>query len=160
MNSISHPASITPPDHKATYLLPGGQIPSADATVLRPRPHGRNSERMSQGGIKQLAMPRTASSKQLTRLNRKVLNKSNHFPFSTQSRNSPERKWITGVQGWVLIVNEIEPAILKRTAVGFDLSESERIKRASVFRTDLNDHLILITSFFDRDHFCGKRGHL
>jgi len=58
------------------------------------------------------------------------------------------------------VIDEIQPAILQRAAVGFDLSKSQRIKRASVLLADLDDHLILITSFFDRSHFCWKRGHL
>jgi hypothetical protein len=57
--------------------------------------------------------------------------------------------------------NRPDPAgILKRTAIGFDLSENERIERASLLGADLDNHLILITSSFDRNHFCGKRGHL
>jgi hypothetical protein len=43
--------------------------------------------------------------------------------------------------------------------VGFDLSKSERIERASVLGTDLHNDPILIASFFDRDHLCRKRSH-
>jgi hypothetical protein len=46
------------------------------------------------------------------------------------------------------------------TPAWFDLPKGERIKRATVPGTDLKNHLILITLFFDRDHFCGNRGHL
>jgi hypothetical protein len=55
-------------------------------------------------------------------------------------------------------INEIQPAIFQRTAVGFNLAKQERIKRAPVSRVNLENHLILIVSFFDRDHFCRKRG--
>jgi hypothetical protein len=60
----------------------------------------------------------------------------------------------------VPVIDQIQPAILKRTAVGFDLSKSERVKRAAVLGADLHNRLVLITSLFDRDHFCRKRGHL
>ena len=36
-------------------------------------------------------------------------------------------------------IGQIQPAILKRAAVGFDLSKTERVKRASVLGTDLHN---------------------
>ena len=73
---------------------------------------------------------------------------------------SPKREQIPYVQARNSIIDQIQPAILKRTAVRFDLSKSKRIERAPILGADLNDQLILITSFFDRDHFCGKGRHL
>jgi hypothetical protein len=43
--------------------------------------------------------------------------------------------------------------------VRFDLSKGKGIKGASVFRTDLNDHLIPITSFLDCHNLCENRCH-
>jgi hypothetical protein len=56
-------------------------------------------------------------------------------------------------------IQQIQPAILKGTAVGFDFSKGQRIKRAPVLRADLDDHSILITRFFERDYFCRKVVH-
>ncbi len=40
----------------------------------------------------------------------------------------PKRKRIPFVQPRIPVINEIQPAILKRADVGFDLSKSERIR--------------------------------
>jgi hypothetical protein len=72
----------------------------------------------------------------------------------------PKRKRVADVELGIQVINEIQPAILQRTAVGFNLAESERIERATILGPDLNNHLVLIASFFNRDHFCGKPGHL
>jgi hypothetical protein len=72
---------------------------------------------------------------------------------------SPKRELIPSVKAGIPVINKIQPAILKRTAVRLDLSKSERVKRASVLGADLDNHLVVITSFFDRDHFCGKGVH-
>jgi len=69
----------------------------------------------------------------------------------------PKRDRLPFAQSGLSMVNQIQPAILQRADVGFDLSESERVKRAPVLGADLHNHLILIASLFDRDHFCRKR---
>jgi hypothetical protein len=43
---------------------------------------------------------------------------------------------------------------------GEDPGPGRASARAPVSGIDLNNHLILITPFFDCDHFCGNRGHL
>jgi len=40
------------------------------------------------------------------------------------------------VKAGMPVIDQIQPAILKRTAVRFDLSESERVERASVLGAD------------------------
>ena len=58
-----------------------------------------------------------------------------------------------------VIVDQVKAAVPEGTAVWFDLSKGKGIKGASIFRTDLNDHLVLITSFLDRCNLCGNRAH-
>jgi len=41
---------------------------------------------------------------------------------------SPKLKRISYVKAWVLIVDQVKPAILKGTAVRFDLSKGKGIK--------------------------------
>jgi len=72
---------------------------------------------------------------------------------------SPKRKRISYVKAGVLIVDQVKPAILKGTAVRFDLSKGKGIKWASIFWADLNDHLILIALFLDRCNLCKNRCH-
>lgn len=43
--------------------------------------------------------------------------------------------------------------------MGFDFSEDKGIKRAPIFRADLNNHLVLSVAFLDRCDFSGKRTH-
>jgi hypothetical protein len=45
-----------------------------------------------------------------------------------KSMKSPKRKRISYVEAWVLIVDQVKPAILKGTAVRFDLSKGNGIK--------------------------------
>ena len=72
----------------------------------------------------------------------------------------PKRELIPCPQARIPVINEIQPAIFQRTAVGFDLSKGERIERASVLGADSDNHLkVLIIPFFDRGHFCGKIVH-
>ena len=59
----------------------------------------------------------------------------------------PKRELIPRLQAGIPVINEIQPAIFQRTAVGFDLSKQERVKRAAVLGADLDNHLILVTSF-------------
>jgi hypothetical protein len=73
---------------------------------------------------------------------------------------SPKRELIPSVKAGISVIDQIQPAILKGTAVGFDLSKNERVEGATVLSADLHNHLVLVTSFFNRHHFCGKRGHL
>jgi hypothetical protein len=73
---------------------------------------------------------------------------------------SPKRELISRVQTRIPVINEIEPAIFQRAAVGFNLAKSERVKRASVLGCDLHNYLVLTGSFFHRDYLCRKRGHL
>ena len=87
--------------------------------------------------------------------------RTQRFPTQTPSMQCPKRKRVADVELGIQVIKEIQPAILQRTAVGFNLSKSESIKRSPVFRTDLDNHLkALIVRLFDRDHFCRKRGHL
>jgi hypothetical protein len=72
---------------------------------------------------------------------------------------SPKRKRISDVKTGVLMIDQVKPAVLEGTAVRFDLSKGKGVKRASVFMTDLNDHLILVASFFDRRDFRKNRCH-
>src|ERR1700739_3181469 len=72
----------------------------------------------------------------------------------------PKRELIPFAQPGIPIIDQIQPAILKRADVGFNLSKSERIERSPVLGAELDDHSILITLFFDRDHFCRKGRHL
>ncbi len=72
---------------------------------------------------------------------------------------SPKRKRISDVKAGVLMIDQVKPALLEGTAMRFDLSKGKGIKRAPIFRTDLNDHLILVTSFLDRCHLCKNRCH-
>ncbi len=58
-----------------------------------------------------------------------------------------------------MIVDQVKPAILKGTAMRFDLSKGQGIKRPSIFGADMNDHLILIASFLNRRNLCGNRCH-
>jgi hypothetical protein len=46
-----------------------------------------------------------------------------------------------------LKVDQVKPAILQGAAVGFDFSEDKGIKRAPIFRADLNNHLVLSVAF-------------
>ena len=55
------------------------------------------------------------------------------------------------------MIDQVKPPILKGTAVRFDLSKGKGIKLASIFGTDLNDHLILIASFLSRCNLCKNR---
>jgi hypothetical protein len=71
----------------------------------------------------------------------------------------PERKPIPCPQARVPVINEIQPAVPKRTAVGFDVAKSKRVKRAAVLVSDLYNHLILTRSFFHRDYLCRNRAH-
>jgi hypothetical protein len=41
----------------------------------------------------------------------------------------PKRKLIPCPQARIPVINEIQPAVLQRTAVGFDLAKSKRVKR-------------------------------
>jgi hypothetical protein len=72
----------------------------------------------------------------------------------------PKRKRISFAQPGIPVINQIQPAVFKTAAVRFNVSKSKRIERAPVLDRDLDNDLILVTGFFDRDHFCGKRGHL
>ena len=72
---------------------------------------------------------------------------------------SPKRKRIPDAKAGVLIVDQVKAAVPEGTAVWFDRSKGKRIKRASIFWTDLNDHLVLITSFLDRCNVCSNRAH-
>jgi hypothetical protein len=47
---------------------------------------------------------------------------------SLPSMKSPKRKRISDVKAGVLIVDQVKPAILKGTAVRFDLSKGKGIK--------------------------------
>src|SRR5208282_6235453 len=78
---------------------------------------------------------------------------------SLPSMKSPKLKRISYVKAGILIVDQVKPAILKGTAVRFDLSKGKGIKWASIFRTDLNDHLIMIASFLNRCNLCKNRCH-
>ena len=71
----------------------------------------------------------------------------------------PKRKRISDAKGGVLIVDQVKAAVPEGTAVWFDLSKGNGIQGASIFRTDLNDHLVLITSFLDRCNLCSNRAH-
>jgi len=42
------------------------------------------------------------------------------------------------------VIDQIQPAIFQRAAVRLDLSKSESVKRASILRADLDNHMILI----------------
>jgi hypothetical protein len=72
---------------------------------------------------------------------------------------SPKLKRISYVKAGVLIVDQVKSAIFQGTAVRFDLSKGKGIKWASIFRTNLNDHLILIASFLNRCNLCKNRCH-
>ena len=72
---------------------------------------------------------------------------------------SPKPKRISDVQVGVLIVDQVKPAILERTAVRFDLPKGQGIKRPSIFGSDLHDHLILVASFLDCRNLCKNRCH-
>jgi hypothetical protein len=50
------------------------------------------------------------------------------LPSSLPSMKSPKRKRISYVKAGVLIVDQVKPAILKGTAVRFDLSKGKGIK--------------------------------
>ena len=63
---------------------------------------------------------------------------------------SPNRKRISDAKAGVLIVDQVKPAIPKRTAVRFDPFKGKCVKGASIFRIDLNDQLVLIASFLSR----------
>jgi hypothetical protein len=67
----------------------------------------------------------------------------------TPSVQRPKRERIARVQVRIPVINQIQPAILQRTAVGFDLSKRESVERSTVFRADLDDHLVVIILFFD-----------
>ena len=65
---------------------------------------------------------------------------------------SPKGEGISYLKVGVLIVEQVEPPSLQGAAVRFDLPKDESNKGAVIFRNDLNDHLILDTSFLDRDN--------
>jgi hypothetical protein len=50
------------------------------------------------------------------------------FPSSLPSMKSPKPKRISYVKAGVLIVDQVKPAILKGTAMRFDLSKGKGIK--------------------------------
>ncbi len=79
---------------------------------------------------------------------------------SDRSVKRPKRELIPCPQTRVPVINEIQPAIFQRTAIGFDLAKSKSVKRAAVLVSDLHNYLVLTRSFFHRDHFCRKQGHL
>src|SRR5262249_32581120 len=80
-------------------------------------------------------------------------------PLCLPSMKSPKRKRVSDAKGGVLIVDQVKAAVPEGTAVWFDLSKGNGIQGASIFRTDLNDHLVLITSFLDRCNLCSNRAH-
>jgi hypothetical protein len=51
----------------------------------------------------------------------------------------PEQELISCLQTRIQVINEMQPAILQRTAVGFDLAKSKRVKRAAVLVGDLHN---------------------
>ena len=59
----------------------------------------------------------------------------------------------------MLIVDQVQPAILQRTAVRFDLAKHKGVKRTSIFRADFNDRLTLNIAFLDGGDFGGERPH-
>jgi hypothetical protein len=71
----------------------------------------------------------------------------------------PQRELIPCLQTRIQVINKIQPAILQRTAVGFDLAKSKRVKRAAVLVGDLHNYLVLTLSFFHRDYLCRNRAH-
>jgi hypothetical protein len=79
--------------------------------------------------------------------------------FSDSLVKSPKRELIPRLQAGIPVIDQIQPAILKRTAVGFNLSESESIKRSPVLVGDLHNYLVLTRSFFHRDYLCRNRAH-
>jgi hypothetical protein len=81
--------------------------------------------------------------------------RSSSFP----SMESPKWKRISDAKARVLIVDQIQPGVLQRTAVRFDLAKDKGIKRTSIFRTDFNDQLVLSTAFVDSCDFCGEWCH-
>jgi len=78
---------------------------------------------------------------------------------SDRSVKRPKRELIPCLQARVQVINEIQPAILQRTGVGFDLSKSERVERAAVLLGDLHNYLVLTRSFFHCDYLCRNRAH-
>ena len=68
----------------------------------------------------------------------------------------PKRELIPCPQARIPVIDEIQPSVFQRTAVRLNLSESDSVERAAVFGPDLHNHLILVTSVFDRDHLLGK----
>ena len=58
--------------------------------------------------------------------------RTQRFPSQTPSMQCPKRKRVADVELGIQVINEIQPAILQRTAVGFDLAKSKSVKRAAV----------------------------
>ncbi len=50
------------------------------------------------------------------------------FFFSSPSMESPKRKRISDIKAGVLMIDQVKPAVLKGTAVRFDLSKGKGIK--------------------------------
>jgi hypothetical protein len=71
----------------------------------------------------------------------------------------PKRKPVANIELGIQVINEIQPAILQGTAVGFDLAKSKSAKGAAVLFSDLHNYLVLTRSFFHRDYLCRNRAH-
>jgi hypothetical protein len=85
--------------------------------------------------------------------------RTQRFPTQTPSMQCPKRKRVADVELGIQVINEIQPAILQRTAVGFDLAKSKRVERAAVLVGDSHNYLVLTRSFFHRDYLCRNRAH-
>src|SRR5215469_13787794 len=77
----------------------------------------------------------------------------------TRSMQRPKREQIPCPQTRIPVINQIQPAISQRTAVGFDLAKRKRVKRAAVLVSDLHNYLVLARSFCHRDYLCRNRAH-
>ena len=54
--------------------------------------------------------------------------RTQRFPTQTPSMQCPKRKRVADVELGIQVIKEVQPAILQRTAVGFNLSKSKSVK--------------------------------
>jgi hypothetical protein len=78
---------------------------------------------------------------------------------SDRSVKRPKRELISCPQARIAVINEIQTPVFQRTAVGFDVAKSKRVKRTPVLVRDLHNYLVLTRSFFHRDYLCRNRAH-
>jgi hypothetical protein len=110
-------------------------------------------------GCRVTSLPAVVSAIACNRLKVGRLEKAKQASPSFRSMESPKWKPFSYLKAWVLKVNQVEPSVSKGAGVWFDLPKDKCVKRAAIFRKDLNDQLVLQASLIKRNDFCENRAH-